>query len=104
MRLQTGRRTPRSAAEYIAQCSDPKARRLGGLHQLAAPKATLFKGETLRGLLLYGYAFATMGTVAEWAAIAAFAGAVVLLILVFLGFRHGRRAREAEPSAGQPSS
>jgi len=68
------------------------------------PASQTFQGETLRGLLLYGYAFATMGTVAGWAAIAAFAGAVVLLILVFLGFRHGRKARAAEASAEQPSS
>jgi hypothetical protein len=45
-----------------------------------------------------------MGTVAGWAAIAAFAGAVVLLILVFPGFRHGREARAAETSAEQPST
>src|SRR3954453_4161581 len=32
-------------------------------------------GETLRGLMLYGFAFATIGTIAGYAAIAAFAGA-----------------------------
>ena len=32
-------------------------------------------GDTLRGLLLYGYAFATIGTIAGYAAIVAFAGA-----------------------------
>ena len=35
----------------------------------------MFMGETLRGLLLYGYAFATMGTIAGIGAIAAFVGA-----------------------------
>ena len=92
------------SGEYLSQCSDPKAAASADCQQLAGQKATLFQGETLRGLLLYGYAFATMGTVAGWAAIAAFVGAVVLLILVFMGFRHGRRAREAEGSATQPSS
>ena len=91
------------SGEYLSQCSDPKAAASADCQQLAGQKATLFQGETLRGLLLYGYAFATMGTVAGWAAIAAFVGAVVLLILVFLGFRHGRKAREVEASAAQPS-
>jgi hypothetical protein len=82
------------SGEYIARCSDPKAAASANCQQLAAAKATLFQGETLRGLLLYGYAFATMGTIAGYAAIAAFVGAVVLLVLVFLGFRHARKARE----------
>jgi hypothetical protein len=34
----------------------------------------MFKGETLRGLLLNAYAFGTMGTIAGIAAIAAFIG------------------------------
>ena len=40
--------------------------------ELAAQVATVFKGETLRGLLLNAYAFGTMGTIAGIAAIAAF--------------------------------
>lgn len=60
---------------------------------------TLFKGNTLRGLLLYGYAFATIGQIAGIAAIAAFAGAVVLLILAVLGLRHASRAKDADPAA-----
>ena len=81
---------------YLAQCSDPKAATTQNCQTLASQKETLFQGETLRGLLLYGYAFATMGTIAGWAAIAALVGAVILAILVFLGFRHGRKAGEAE--------
>jgi hypothetical protein len=46
---------------------------------LAAQVATVFKGETLRGLLLNAYAFGTMATIAGIAAIAAFiAGAIML--------------------------
>lgn len=48
----------------------------------------LFKGETLRGLLLTAYAWATVGTIAGYAAIAAFAAGVLMVILVALGFRH----------------
>src|SRR6478672_4604137 len=47
--------------------------------KLAATVNTMFKGETLRGLLLNAYAFATIGTIAGIAAIAAFIGAAVML-------------------------
>jgi hypothetical protein len=64
---------------------------------LAGQVATVFKGETLRGLLLNAYAFGTMGMLAGIAAIVAFAGGLVLLILSALGFAHERRApAEAE--------
>jgi hypothetical protein len=53
--------------------------------------ATLFKGETLRGLLLNAYAFGTMGTIAGIAAIVSFVGAGILLILSLLGLVHARK-------------
>ena len=59
-------------------------------------RESLFMGNTLRGLLLYGYAFATIGTIAGIAAIAAFAGAAVLLVLFGLGLWHARQARREE--------
>jgi len=55
---------------------------------------TVFRGETLRGLLLNAYAFGTMGRIAGYAAIASFIGAVLLLALVVLGFLHLRRTPE----------
>ncbi len=51
----------------------------------------MFKGETLRGLLLNAYAFGTMGMIAGIAAIAAFIAAAVMLILGGLGLMHARR-------------
>lgn len=59
---------------------------------LGALRQSLFMGSTLRGLLLYGYAFATMGTIAGYAAIGAFAAAVLFLVLALLGFRHAKTA------------
>ena len=59
---------------------------------LAAQVATVFKGETLRGLLLNAYAFGTMGMIAG---IAAFAAAAVMLILSGLGLMHARRVSPA---------
>jgi hypothetical protein len=64
---------------------------------LAAQVQTMFRGETLRGLLLNAYAFWTIGQIMLYAAIAAFAGAGLLLILALFGFIHLRRtAPEAE--------
>ncbi len=63
--------------------------------------ATVFKGETLRGLLLNAYAFSTMGTIALYGAIASFIGAGLMLVLSLLGFAHLRRTPEtAEVMAG----
>jgi len=56
---------------------------------LQTQKATLFQGETLRGLLLgSGYSYWTFGMLAKYAAIAAFIGAGVMAILVVLGMQH----------------
>ena len=59
--------------------------------KVAAQADTVFKGETLRGLLLNAYAFGTMGMIAGIAAIAAFIAAAVMLILGGLGLMHSRR-------------
>jgi hypothetical protein len=60
---------------------------------LAATVNTVFKGETLRGLLLNAYAFGTMATIALIAAIAAFVAAGLMLVLSGLGMLHIRRNR-----------
>ena len=54
----------------------------------------MFKGTTLRGMLLNAYGFWQMGQIAWFAAIAAFAGAALMLILSLLGLWHLRRVPE----------
>lgn len=61
--------------------------------QLAAQVQTVFRGETLRGLLLNAYAFDTMATVANIAALGALAAGIVLLVLALLGFYHASRVK-----------
>jgi hypothetical protein len=62
---------------------------------------TVFRGETLRGLLLNAYAFGQMATIALYGAIAAFVGAGLLLVLSVLGAVHLRRVpAEAEVRLG----
>jgi hypothetical protein len=59
--------------------------------KLAGQVQTLFRGETLRGLLLTSYAFGTLGEKAQQLAIVFFVGAALFLILAVLGFLHYRR-------------
>jgi hypothetical protein len=63
---------------------------------LAAQVQTLFRGETLRGLLLSAYGFWKFGQIAWWAAISSFVLAGVMLILSALGFAHLRRVNATE--------
>jgi hypothetical protein len=59
--------------------------------------STIFKGTTLRGLLLEAYAFSTVGTIMLIGAIVSFIVAAILSVLVGLGFWHARQtAPEAE--------
>ena len=60
-----------------------------GLAQLVQ---TVFRGTTLRSMLLEAYGFWQMGQIALLAAIASFTGAGLLLILSIAGLIHQRRA------------
>lgn len=60
---------------------------------------TLFRGTTLRGLLLNAYAFSTVGTIAGAAAIVSLVGGGVLVVFSILGFsRASRRRSDMAPS------
>ncbi|MGN6606170.1 MAG: hypothetical protein ACTHMS_04070 [Jatrophihabitans sp.] len=73
------------SAQAIANPTDTK---------LQEQVATMFKGETLRGLLLNAYAFWKMGTIAGVAAIAAYIGAGLMAVLGGLGLWHARRVTD----------
>ncbi len=71
---------------------------------LAGQVGAMFKGETLRGLLLNAYAFDTMASVALWAGIASLLAAGLMLVLSILGFVHLRRTpADAEVMLGARS-
>jgi hypothetical protein len=61
--------------------------------ELRAQRDSLFRGETLRGLLLSSYAWSTIGRIAAIAAWVAFAGAAVMAALVAAGLVHLRRMK-----------
>lgn len=66
--------------------------------KLAGEVQTMFRGETLRGLLLNAYAFGTMGRIAGIAAVVSFIGAAVMLILSGFGLWHSRRVPPTQPA------
>jgi hypothetical protein len=64
----------------------------------------VFKGTTLRGMLLNAYAFWQMGVIALWAALVSFIGAGLLIILSVLGFVHARWAGPGHRDPGPARS
>ena len=90
--------TPERAAAADVQAAKDAGKPQATIDDLAAKKAgitaqrdTLFKGETLRGLLLSAFAWARVGTIAGIAAIVAFAAAGLMALLVVLGIIHHAR-------------
>jgi hypothetical protein len=80
--------------EHLSQVADGKTySEVSGLARakpddqvLAGQVNTLFKGETLRGLLLYAWGWSVVGMIAFWSGLAALLGAVGVLGALVLGF------------------
>ena len=72
--------------------------------KLAGQVQTLFRGETLRGLLLYAWGWSVVGMIAFWSGIAALLGAIAVLFGLVLGFvmheRQQRRGTATETTPG----
>jgi hypothetical protein len=82
IKIGGGKTYAQLSTEALAQPNNAK---------LAGVVNTVFKGETLRGLLLNAYAFGKIGMIAGIAAVVAFIGAGILLLLSLLGLYHSRR-------------
>jgi hypothetical protein len=72
---------------------------------LAGQVQTLFRGETLRGLLLYAWGWSVVGMIAFWTGLAALLGALGVLGALVLGFvmherETKRRSLLTEPFGG----
>jgi hypothetical protein len=64
--------------------------------ELQGKADTLFKGETLRAILLNAYGWWTVGQIAMWAGIGAVIAGLLLTVFVGFGFFHSRKARMME--------
>ena len=58
---------------------------------LAIKADILFKGETLRSILLNAYGWWTVATIALWAGVVMIVAGIAMMVLAILGFRHSRR-------------
>jgi hypothetical protein len=82
-----GKTYSETSAEARAEGLDPQT-----AADLSAKADTLFKGETLRSILLNAYGWWTVATIALFAGIFMVLAGIAMAFLSFLGFRHaGRR-------------
>ncbi|HEX7744698.1 MAG TPA: hypothetical protein VF462_05490 [Micromonosporaceae bacterium] len=89
--------------EQVAQAEKSNAPNLADLQKQLADvsqqRDTVFKGETLRGLLLTSYGFSEFGVKAAQGALAMYIGAGLLLLLSMAGFVHAFRTPPSEAFA-----
>jgi hypothetical protein len=64
---------------------------------LQAKADVLFKGETLRAIMLNAYGWWTVATIAFWAGWFMVIAGIVLAVLAIMGFRHAKKANAAAP-------
>ena len=92
--LGTPERAARTAVTAATTAGAPAAE-IAALQAKAAAvsgqRDSMFKGETLRGLLLTTYAWDTIGRIASIASVVSFAAAVLMAVLVVMGVLHLRR-------------
>ncbi|MGV9807147.1 hypothetical protein [Micromonospora chersina] len=89
--------------EQVAQAQQTNAANLADLQKqladITGQRETVFKGETLRGLLLTSYGFSEFGRKAEQGALAMYLGAALLLLLSVAGLVHAFRTPNSETFA-----
>jgi len=71
--------------------------------ELQGKADTLFKGETLRAILLNAYGWWTVATIALYAGWVMVLAGIVLLVLSIMGFRHAKKAGAAVEGETQPA-
>jgi hypothetical protein len=81
------------AVEAATASNDPALPKLEEeLAAVTAQRDTIFKGETLRAILLNAYGWWTVGQITFYAGIGMVIAGLILAVLVALGFRHARKA------------
>ena len=104
MPRQAESRAPLAAEAEAAAKSEPASAETAALQsqseELNGKVQTLFRGETLRGLLLTSYGFSIFGERAQQSALVAFGAAFVLFLASIAGFIHTfTDQRRSGPSA-----
>ena len=84
-----------AAAQEAGEDDATIAELQGTVDEITGQRDSLFRGETLRGLLLSTFAWSTIGRIAGIAATVAFIAAAAMLVLVILGLFHRFRPTQA---------
>ena len=87
--LGTPQRELQAKVADAKKANDPNLAAIeADLAKVTGERETMFKGETLRGLLLTTYGFSVLGEKAELAALVAFFAAAILILASIAGFAH----------------
>jgi hypothetical protein len=89
--INEGKTYAETSAEARAEGIDPEL-----AAELQGKADTLFKGETLRAILLNAYGWWTAATIALYVGIGLLLAGIVLGILAILGFRHAARTARVD--------
>jgi hypothetical protein len=92
---QNEARAALAAAQESGEDDQTIAELQATVDQITGQRDSLFRGETLRGLLLGTFAWSTIGRIAGIAATLAFVAAALMLVLVVLGVVHRTRVGRA---------
>jgi hypothetical protein len=92
---QSEARAALAAAQESGEDDQTIAELQATVDQITGQRDSLFRGETLRGLLLSTFAWSTIGRIAGIAATFAFVAAALMLVLVVLGVVHRTRVGRA---------
>ena len=92
---QSEARAALAAAQEAGEDDATIAELQGTVDELTGQRDSLFRGETLRGLLLSTFAWSTIGRIAGIAATIAFIAAGAMVVLVMLGLFHRFRSTPA---------
>ncbi len=84
--INDGKTYAETSAAARVEGLDPKV-----AADLSVKADTLFKGETLRSIMLNAYGWWTVATIALWAGYVLVGAGIVLLVLAILGFVHASR-------------
>jgi hypothetical protein len=85
--------TSAESRAYVAEVGDnPTKAEAAKIAELDGMTQTLFRGETLRAILLNAYGWWTVGQITFFAGIGMVIAGLIMAVLVALGFRHARKA------------
>jgi hypothetical protein len=101
----TESRAARAKADAAVKANDPAAAELDAAAKALAGKTdTLFRGETLRGLLLTSYGFSIFGERAQQAATVSLLASVLCLLAALAGLVHAWRTPRSRLVFTEPRS